>query len=773
MNFKKEYQQIIAPLVKASPVIIGLIVIAVMVMRRSITYMTPEYRATGAIKINNLSYSQAAFGLFGKEEGSLPKQNENFLTEVEVFQTKDLIKKTLQNLNWELTLYRVGKLRLAEVYEESPLVIDYQEVAEEQVDKLHYFDYLGDQRFRIRQGGEKDSVGMVAALGDTVSLPGLRFSIRLRGDFLAYKPQGLQPGDRFAFKINSLESLAGMCAGEKLFVKPVEKDISIVKIYFNHELPEKAQAFVNELMRTYIEEGQQSKELQADETLDYLDRQLEEVTVKLRSAEAELASFRSGNQLLNVALETDATLKELAQLDFRKVDLAMKYSELERLRSYLLSGKGLGDFSPNFEALQDPIFRESYLRAQAYEAQRKDFLQKYTPENPAVSNLDQKIRETRSFLNESVMSTISNLGMKKGEVDKNIGEVNARIQRYPDKERRLVVLEREVSLNENVYNYLMRKRTELAIGKTSDLYPHKIIEHAERPKGIVSPNGSLLYGLAVLMALLAGMAYAYIRSAFKDKITGKEDLETLPAPLLGKVYARPKKRCDHFALVSGLVASLDQLPSNCLKNQGRLLVTTSMLPGEGKSFTATELARAYAASGQRVLVVDMDIRKPSLHLNFGVENTVGYCDVLEKRIYALNAIRPTAEDNLFILTAGRLQSGNHALLFSRRSLDFVHDFRWHFDVVIVDTPPVGVFEDSLPIMSESSANLFVLRAGFTKKRLLPLIADLLKSTQIPNLHLVLNGAKASSKLPGYQELVKKYYPNAAVSCELRAVSYEL
>lgn len=763
MNFKKEYQQIIVPLIKASPVIIGLIVIAIMVTRRSITYMTPEYRATGSIKINNLSYSQAAFALFGKEENYLPKQNENFLTEVEVFQTRDLIKKTLQNLNWELTIYRVGKLRLAEIYEESPVIIDYEDVSEGQLNKFQYFDYLGDQRFRIRQGGEKDSVGVVAAPGETVNLPGLRFSLRLREDFLKEKPHSLQPDDRFAFKVNSLESLANMCAGEKLFVKPVEKDISIVKIYFNHELPEKAQAFVNELMRTYIDEGRQSKEIQAGETLSYLDQQLEEVTAKLRNAEAELAGFRSGNQLLNVMQETDATLKELTQLDLHKMDLEMKYTELERLRGHLYSGKSLGDFSPNFEALQDPIFRESYLKAQAYEAQRKDLLQKYTSTHPAVANLDEKIRETRTFLNESVISTMNNLGVKKGEVDENISEVAARIQRYPDKERRLVVLEREVSLNENVYNYLMRKRTELAISKTSELYPHKIIEHAERPKSIVSPNASLLYGLAVLMALLAGMAYAYVRSFFKDKINGKEDLATLPAPVLGSVFARPKKRHDRFSLVSGLVASLDQLPCNCLKNQGRLFVVSSMLPGEGKSFTASELARAYAASGKRVLVVDMDVRKPTLHLNFKIENNAGYCDILEQRIYALNAIRQTGLENLFILTAGRLQSGNHALLFSRRSLDFIYDFRWHFDVVIVDTPPAGLFEDSLPLMSQSSANLFVLRRGFTKKRMLGAIGELLNDARIPNLHLVLNGAKASSKVPGYKEVMKRYYETEAAA----------
>jgi capsular exopolysaccharide synthesis family protein len=758
MNFKKEYNQLIAPLLKNAPVIIGLMVLALLATRRAITYITPEYRAEGAIKINNLNYSEAAFGLFGEEKGAVPKQNENFMTEVEVFRSKDLVKKTLKRLDWNLSIFRVGKLRLVELQDECPFRIVYQDAAEAQKDKLYYFDYLGDDRIRLRQGGSSDSTGVDMAFGETMSLQGLQFSIEKKEEVLAQKPNCLNVGDRFAFQVNSLEALANRCAGTKLFVKPVEKDVSIVKIYFSHELPEKAQAFVNQLMDTYIEEGQQSRQLQADSTLAFLDQQIAEVTDKLRRAEANLSGFRSGNKVVNLDLETDATLKELTQLDLRRIDLDMKYAEMERLQAPLFTGQNLQEFSPNFEALQDPIFKETFLKAQGYEAQRKDLLQQYTPTNPAVANVDEKIREARTFLNETLITTMNNIRAKQDEVDTNLGSINARIKHYPEKERNFVALEWEVALNENMYNHLVRKRTELAIGAASDLYPHKIIEHAEHPTLIVSPNAPLLYGLSALFALLLGMAFAYLRSFFQDKIQGKDDLEALPLPLLGSVFLRPKKQQpDAFSLVSGLIASIDQLPKTDLKHQGSLLVTTSMLPAEGKSFTATELARAYAAVGRKVLLVDMDVRKPTLHLNFKVQNTTGYCDILEGRVYALNAIQKTADKNLFILTAGRLQSQNFALLFNRRSLDFIHDFRWHFDVVIVDTPPLGVFEDSLPIMADSTANLFIIRSGYTKKRMLGRIADLTHNFHLPNLYLVLNGQAVSSKVPGYKRYMKKYY----------------
>ena len=757
MNFKKEYQLILRPLIKASPVILGLIVISVVVMRRAITYMPPEFRAKGAIKINNLTYSESAFNVFGKKDGFTPKQSENFLTEVEVFQTRDLVKKTLENLDWEMNTYRVGKIRQSEMFEENPFSIDYQVFDEEAMGKNWYFEYLGGDELRILTGGTLDSVGVHLRMGDTMNLPSLSFSINKREDFLKYKPNCLHPGDRFAFRLNSMEDLISQYGGADLFVKPVEKDVAIIEIFFDHELPEKAQMFVNELMDTYIEEGQKSKHKQADETLAYLDEQLADVGGKLRNAEADLAHYRMSNHLINTMQQTDATLRELTQLDMQKLSLTMKTRELERLQDYLLSGEKLSDFSPNFDALRDPIFRESYLDAQAFETERKDLLQKYTLQNPKVSNVEEKIREYRAFLHTTVDETLSNLRIKGAEVESIIAKVGRKIKDYPEKERRLVVLQREMSLNEEMYNYLMQKRTEVAIASSSNMFPHKIIEHADRPRATISPNKPLLYGVAVLLALLAGMAFAYVRSYFKEKVSGKEDLEDIGAPVLGVVYEKEKSQHDHFLNLYGLVAGLDKLEPSGVKGQGKLFVVTSLVPGEGKSYTSSELAKAFAASGKQVLLIDMDVRKPTLHHNFKCDNNLGFSDILEGRMYALSAVRQTEQENLHLLTAGQLETNNYALLFGQRSLDFIYDYRWHFDVVIVDTPPLGIFEDSLPLMNESTANLFLVRAGFSKRRMLKTVDRLIRETGLPNLYLVLNGLKTSSKVSGYKKYIRQYY----------------
>ena len=765
MTFHKEYKMIIRPLVKASPVIIGLITFAILVARRAVTYMTPEYRASGAIKINNLNYTQAAISLFGEEnEKNLPRQNENFLAEVEVFQTRDLIQKTLENLHWELTTYRVGDLRLSEIFEERPFKIDYGVQDEKALDKTIYFDYRGAGQFRFFEGLPKDSANAtIVNSGQLFENNGLLLTIVPDSAFLKEKPGSLKRGDLFALRVNSEDALIAQYKSDKLFVKPVDKEVSIIKVYFNHELPEKAQIFVNTLMETYIEEGRRSREQQVQETLEYLGKQLETVQTKLSEAEAGLAGYRSENQLINSTQETDAVLRELTQLNLQKVDLDMKTSELKRLQNYLLSGNSLSDFSPNFEALSDPIFRGSYLKAQSYEEQRKDYLQKYTLQHPLILNLDQKIKETRAFLNESVNSTLENLQQKATELEAEIDAVNKKVERFPEKERQLVVLQRQVALNEALYNYLMRKYTELSIMQQSDLFPHKIIEHPERPKATVSPNKPLYYGMAFLLALMAGMFYAYLRSYVKETVSGKDELEEkLPEyPIIGEVYRLTRKTPPGFSLVSGLTANLRDLPKPPIKGQAQLFVVTSNMPNEGKTFVAARIAKAMATYGYKVLLLDLDVRKPEMHDELGLNNQAGFCEAIKGKQQALNLVFGTPVENLYFLPAGQYDESLEGKVFSSMALDIIHDLRWHFDLVIADVGPLGLFDDSVVLMRKSTANLFLIRKGTTRLRQLKPIHELLASFQLPNLYLVLNGVKHKAKKGAYARYLKKRKPAPA------------
>lgn len=769
MNIQKEIKLLLLPLVKSFPVILALVVIGLMGMRRAITLMTPVYQADGAIKINNLEYTQSSFLLFGKEDGAQHQQNQSFLTEVEIFRSRDLIRETLRTLNWELGVYRIGRFRLVELGEECPFKVYYQALNRTVYQQPLQIFYKQEDQFLAINPAAGDSI--VFSWQDTIHLGAWSLHLAPKEDVLTENPGALRPGDAFQLKLYSLEEQVEQVNGSNLFVKPVEKDVSIIKIYYKHERPEKARDFVNELMQTYITQCRLAKAEQTDTTLMYLDEQLVDIRQSLVSAEEQLAFFRTQSGLVDTKLETDAQLRTISQLDFQKMNIQLRKGELEQLYQYLLEGHELVDFSPNLETLQDPVFRESFLQLQRFELQRQDLLQQYVPTSEEVQNMVSKINKTRTFLYESIRKSLANLDYQLAELGEEVTQANDELYSLPEKEKQQVSLQRTVALNEAMYNYLVRKRTELAINRSSNLYPHKIVDQAQLPGSLAAPNKPLLYGLAILLALMAGMLFAYLRHYFTARVRYAEDLEErLEVPVLAAFFRQPKRpgfpfwakkeQLSSFALSSNLMANLSLVKKDSTAAEGQLLLFTSMTPGEGKSFVCQHLAQALAAAGQRVLLIDADLRHPRLHHQLGVLPEGGVMALLAGKA---STPQTTTQAGLWLLPAGQPDEQQLGGFYREDVKAQLRAWKSAFDFILVDTPPVGLFQELTPWMQLADLNLFVLRADYTRTRLLRSIKKQLDELSELHLALLLNDTLRERTLPGYRRLLKRYHRPQAIA----------
>lgn len=746
MTIKKEFQRIILPIIKASPFLAVLVVLTIIIANQAVGYLPEQYQSEGAIKINNLNAHQTSFDLFQGNRSNASIKNENFLTEIEVLQSRDLIEKTIEQLDWELTIHRIGDMSHQELYKDRPFFIDYKILNPSFYDRELYIEYADDESFVLNSDLGQGTNNKIK-FDSTLVTEHVELSISPNTDFLQARPNSLAVGDQFKFIINTPKEQTKQVK-QNLFVRPVEKDIPIIRIYFEHEIALKAQEFVDQLMQTYMDESIFYKEKKSSETLAFLDDKLATAEDKLRKSESELAYFRTSNQLINTRQETEATLQELTQLDLQHIDFGMQKSELEKLYEYLKTGQSLLDFSPNFKALSNLIFQEPYLKVQNMEIERQDLLQKYMPQSAEIQNVDSKIEHIRVYIIESVQSALDNITMKQDRIQKSIDQFNQKIKSYPEKERALVVLNRAVTLNENMYTYLMEKRMELAISRSSDLYPHKIVNHANLPTSLSSPNRPLFVGLSVFLVLLFGIIITYIYDYFNAKIRSNDDVqEELDVPVIGTIWKNKNNALDSFDLVSSLLANVNKLPRT--DDKGQLLVTTSMMSGEGKSFTCINLAKVLADTDKRVLIIDLDIRRPSIHTAFGVKNDHGLSALLRKEKAMNEIIINTDYYNLDVVPSGHLNGRSKALIFSARTNQFIEEMRHHYDVVIVDTPPIGIIPDAIPIMQNSTANLFVIRADYTKRHLISAMKHSIQSWNIPNLNLVMNSVKPSKQYIGY------------------------
>ncbi len=746
MNIRKEFKTIVLPIIKGLPLTIFLVVVAFTLTRSMIMYTNSIFQADGAIQIDTKDNSVNANVLFDEKGGG--GKSHNFLTEVESFKSKVLIEKTLEALNFDVSYYRVGELRTKELYTDRPFKINFASSSEEAFDRPFYLKYLGKEEFLFSNNLEFINANEIIRFDSLFISDKAVLTLEKEEKFLKTKPGSLQKDDVFMFTLNTIDALQEDINSSNLFIKPIDKEIQVIKVYYQHEVPEKAELFVNALMNTYIESCQNKITEESQVTLTFIDDQLEIISSKLKKAESELAGYKAENGIINAKQETDATLKEIMQLDLQKVNYSMQEEELTRLFEFLSTGNDLQEFAPNFESLRDAVFRDAYLQTQKLELQKLDLALKFTKQSEEIQTINAKINNLRTFIHESVNKTLINITKRRETLESNIASINESIQTLPNKERQIVVLERDVKLNESLYNLMMEKRMELAISKTASAVGHKIIDPARLGKSPVWPNKALIYGVAIFFALVTGILLSFLGHFLFSTIKSKEDIiELLNIPIIGTISKTKKGSGKSINAFANLYTNLEILKQKELKKErGIMVAITSLHSNEGKTHTTVNIAKAFASVNRKVLVIDMDVRNPDVHNLLDISGkTGGLSAIIKMELTAKKAIQKTKTKNLDVIPSGSMEDIFSAIIFSPSSTSFINDLKKDYDFIFIDTPPLGLVIDAVPLMHQSDFNLFVVRANHTKIRKAKMITPLLDEFQIPNIYAVLNGVKAQQE----------------------------
>lgn len=741
---KKEYQTLIVPVLKGLPIIMVLIIGAVMLAGRLVVYTVPEYQSTGSIKIDNRNINLGDLALFEEEGRTKGATSVDFLTEVEMFKSKKLKELTFQKLDFELEYFRIGKIKTIELYQNNPIEIEYEIKNENAYDKLFYLKYLGENQFLWSRNEEIFLEENRVVINDTLEMDGFNLLVKENVNVLLENPASLRANDVFAFRINSQRALVASVNSGNYFVRSVDKKIQIINLYFQHEVPAKAEMFINALMEAYIENCRNEHQQEADKTLVFIDDQLTTVKNKLKKSEGLLVRYKTQKSIMNIKQETDATLKEMMQLEFQKVNYDMQRGELKRTFDYLVSGNDLRDFAPNFEALKDPLFKEAFLKAQNFELAKEDLLMKYTPQSDEVQSIKMKINNMRTFIHESVKNTLDNISLRQSQIEKAIVKIDQNIQAFPDKEQQTIVLQREVKLNEQLYTSLLEKRMEIGVAKSANTVFHQIIDRAEVSKSPVTPNVTLFYGVAVFFALLIGIGISFLKHFLTAKIKNKNELmNMLPIPLIGSI-AKVGKKDNPISSLGNLYTNLELINSEKTnESKSKMVLVSSMLSKEGKTFTTSNLAKIYASMGKKVLVIDMDLTTLNEENEFGVSNEIGLADVLQKSITPHQAILKTSIKNVDIIPTGDLQNIYSGILFAPQTTKFIDTLKDDYDLILIDAPAIGMVEDVILMMKQVDFNLLVFRAKKTKIKTVNYAKQIIEEYEIPNVYGVFNGAKGN------------------------------
>ena len=712
------------------------LILCVLVSHIYIRYATPLYTTSASVLIKEDDNSPTGeSGLLKAIGGDLAPVN-NTETEAEVFKTHMLMDKVVKTLNSNVIYFVNGKVKNIEVTK-TPFKIRL----------LGNYDARGSVQMDIKIHGTKITLSnknftKTVDLYQAFFIKGLGNMQVERGDAKA------APNTEYSFQIVPVATVVEAFLA-RLDVKIPSKTINIIQLGFTSYNPDKSEAILNSLIDAYIKQNILEKNMIADSTIAFIDKRLLLVKDELGEVEGNVESFKKKNKVTDIAAQSALLVASTGTSADNLSKVETQLNIVNSLLSYLANSDN--KVMPSGVLLDDPNFTalvESYNTV-VLEKERSKLSQ--TEGNPYVQNLTAQIGVVKGDMQRSLSSLKKTLMISRDVLQHTSNKVQGEVGSVPGKERAFLDLSRQQQIKQELYVFLLQKKEETAISKTSNISNCTVID-IPISIGPVSPNGKMIYAYGAIFGLFLPLAIMYLIELMNTKVQSKEDVASLThVPLIAEVGASNSESTivvsiDARTPVSEQFRNLRTNLNFFLKeNQKKVLVTSSM-SGEGKSFCSINLAAILALTGKKVVVMEMDLRKPNLSNKFNLPNTIGYTNyITDTKIQSTDIIRPSGLlENLFIISSGPIPPNPSELLINNRIHDLMAELERDFDYVIMDAPPVGLVTDAQLLSVHADLTLYVVRQGYTFKDQVAIAEDIFITKKIKNMAILLNDAKFHS-----------------------------
>jgi len=666
--------------------------------------------------------------------------------EIYVLRSRYLMERVVKLLNLDITYLHKGLIRETEIYR--PKV--FQLVPADTL-FLPYNEPIRYGSVEVRFDNSQRFT-MVATPGDTTSVnyntPFLignrRFSLQLRGN--------IQAIDRTSFfKIGAKDpvALAGKYSS-KLRVSQVGRS-SVVALNITDPVPFRAREVLDMLIDVY---GQQIIEQQSktgEQTLRFIEERLDFVTRELYEVESNVAGFRQ-NEGMAINLETRGVdyLNQLNTADAQLAELQIRRELIENLRNSLLRDSTNFRPIPVSSEVTTGVLSELIQEYNRLIFERSKQLETVTANHPTMAPFTENLASFRRNILQSVGTVLRETNRRAEQIRARIQPLEAQINRIPQNQRKLVQIMRQQQIKENLFLFLLQKREDAALTVAAQVPNTRIIDRAMVSSRPISPSKPMKYLFAIGIGLLFPGTIIFLREIFNNKLSTEEEVNKyINAPILGRIV----KSSEHGSILvnkgsrSGIAETFRLMRTNLgfvLPKEGSsVILLTSSISGEGKSFISANLASSFTLAKKKVVVIGADMRKPRLGQIVTGEkfdnSSPGLSNYLIGKADYKDILTPTGRENLSMITSGPLPPNPSELLMEDRLEELMVQLRKDFDIIILDAAPVGIVSDALLLKDHIDITLFVMRFGHTLKKNLQYTSELVNADKLPRFNIVLNG----------------------------------
>ena len=557
----------------------------------------------------------------------------------------------------------------------------------------------------------------------------------------------------------------GYCSS--LSIAPTSKTTSVAVISLKNSSLQCGQDFINQLLEMYNRNTNNDKNEIAQKTAEFIDERISIISKELGSTEADLETFKRDAGITDLTSEAQIALAGNAEYEKKSVENRTQISLVNDLRKYLKGNEY--EVLPSNVGLQDAALIGAIERYNEMLVERKRLLRTSTENNPTIVNLDTSIRAMKANVQATLEGTLQGLMITKSNLDREASRYSRRISNAPGQERAYVSIARQQEIKAGLYLMLLQKREENAIALAATANNAKIIDEAIADDTPVSPKRSMIYLIALVLGVGIPVGIIYLIELTKFKIEGRADVEKLTSvPIIGDIPLTDEKNDKNGSiavfenknnLMSETFRNIRTNLQFMLDNDQKVILVTSTVSGEGKSFVSANLAISLSLLGKKVVIVGLDIRKPGLNKVFHLSNKEkGITQYLSNpETDLMELVQPSdINKNLFILPGGAVPP-NPTELLARNGLDkAIEILKQNFDYVIMDTAPIGMVTDTLLVGRVADLSVYVCRADYTHKAEYTLINELAIEKKLSKLCTVINGVDLKKRKYGYYYGYGKY-----------------
>lgn len=738
-------------------------IIAIALAYSHLRYATYQYQASATIKIIDEKEAQKLPSIEEIGKGGLFTDGNKIKDEIEIITSRTVITNIVKNLKLNIRYYEQGKIKEKELYENPPIKLNFfaSDSIIHKIDTVMYIKIKSPTEFLVFKDDGKSLIDRDDATGKQFSF-GDRINTGFGDVVIVPNIDKHAPtiGSNLKIVLTPVTTIVNYYQSQ--IKTSVDQGSSVIKIYLQDNNPKKAVDILDQITKEYNNDVINDKEEVLKITSDFINNRLELVFKELEEVDFTAEQIQKKNNLTALGAQANIYLESNKQNELQINNTANTIQLVEYLKQEISEKNKSSDLLPTNFGIADANVNQITKSHNELVAQRDKLLKNSSEINPVVINLNNQINSLKVNLENSLENIKRSSEITLNNLYKEDARIGGQLYTAPTKQRQLRDIERQQSIKESLYLYLLEKREETAIRLGMSSPKAKIIDTAYSTFSPVAPNKMITYLAALMIGLMIPIAFIYIQDMLDTKIYDKDDLtDVLKIPYIGDIPKTSKKtkliskydyspKAEAFRI---LRSNIDFILKEH-KSGAKKVFITSTKAQEGKSHTSTNLASSISFSDKKVLLIEMDIRVPTImnYLEEKVPRKIGLTDYIGDKSIHPDDIVVHVENNKFldIIPSGAIPPNPSELLMSDRVQDLFDYFENKYDYILADVSAAGLVSDTLLVSKFADMFIYVVSANNIDKRQLVAVAKpLFENNRLPKMNLLLNGTDFDKKGYGY------------------------